>query len=85
MTTNEDKLAAVFTKTSTRNLVVAATTLGNLEKKGSDERIALAWLCDELERRGGGIQDDQAFEDLLDAGNEYLQALLITFPKLLEW
>lgn len=74
--------AALFTRTSTPALVGAALILDS--KRGDltgDERLSLAWMHDEIERRCGGIVDDEAFDALLDT-HTYFEALLVTFPEL---
>lgn len=74
--------AAMFARTTTPALVGAALILD--AKRGDldpDERLALAWTNDEIERRAGGIVDDEAFDALLDT-HTYVEALLVTFPGL---
>ena len=83
--TAEAKKTAVFAKTSTAQLVLAALMLNEKIKSGHktpEERLSLAWISDELESRAGMIQDDAAFDALLDDGLTYIEALLVMFPEL---
>ena len=73
---------ALFAKTSTATLVQSALILEAKTECAEGERLTLAWISDELERRMGGIQDDEAFDALLDEDISYVEALLITFPAL---
>lgn len=49
--TTETRRDSLFAQTSTETLVVSALTLDGIEKPSQDERLALAWTLDEIERR----------------------------------
>jgi hypothetical protein len=57
-----------------------------LDAKGAaitaEERMTRAWIFEELETRMGGVQDDEAFDALLDTDLTYTECLLVTFPAL---
>ncbi len=80
--TTEAKKAALFAKTSTATLVQSTLTLEAKPNLINEERMTLAWISDELATRMGGIQDDAAFDALLDEDLSYVEALLVTFPAL---
>lgn len=74
--------AAALNRTSTDALIGAALILDGITAKTEEQRMVSAWTCDEIERRMGGVQDDDAFLDLLDSGLTYTEALIATFPAL---
>lgn len=79
----DSRKAALFARTSTAALVLAGLSL---DAKGGEitagERLTRAWICDELVSRMGGIQDDEAFDGLLDTDLSYVECLIVTFPEL---
>jgi hypothetical protein len=78
VTATLQRFPASHLATSARVMVAAPRLLAS-------ERLALAWIHDELERRAGGIRPEQeaTFDALLDQGLNYLDALLRIFPDLL--
>lgn len=82
MNTNTAAKTALFAKTNTATLVRSALMLEAKTEYAEGERLTLAWISDELASRMGGIQDDAAFDALLDEDISYVEALLVTFPAL---
>lgn len=84
MNTIEARKTALFAKTSNLVLIDSVRTLDEGGTLTQDQRLTRAWICDELERRGGGIhtyEQEVEFERLYDR-YDYLTALLMMFPKL---
>lgn len=82
--TTETRKANLFARTSTAALIGAARLLDTMDKVTAEQRLVYAWTCDELERRAGGIQDDEAFGDFMEANEDdtYAEILLAWFPSL---
>lgn len=82
----EARKAAIFARATTKALVGAVLILDAKANPTSEERLTYAWTCDELERRAGGVQDDIAFAEFMDAneGMTYAELLLAWFPALTE-
>jgi hypothetical protein len=81
-----ERKEALMRATSSATLLTSALALAAKTRPTPDERRALAWTRDELERRGakqtGRVIDDAAFCALLDELDSYELALLATYPDL---
>lgn len=62
-------------------LLTSLLTLDALETPTSDERMAKAWVCDELERRYPAVNAATlAWADDLETDLTYVQALVAALP-----
>lgn len=81
--TTTTRKAELFARTSTATLVSSALIL---DAKGAnitaEERLTRSWIFEEIENRMGGVQDEDAFDALLDTDLTYTECLLVTFPEL---
>lgn len=83
----DQRRQAIFARSSTKNLIESARALEALgQSKAPEQRMAAAWICDELERRAGRIrlEEEAEFERIFDQPDtSYLDALLAMRPQLL--
>ncbi|HEU5046126.1 MAG TPA: hypothetical protein VFT75_18545 [Nocardioidaceae bacterium] len=82
MTTNEARKDALLARLSLTDLVRQSLAMEANPAPESHDRMVKAWMSDEIERRMGGVQDEDAFCELLDQGHSYTECLIRTFPAL---
>ena len=72
--------AELLAGTPTRNLIEALLILDAASTLTTDQRLAKAWTCEEIERRYDVEAAMDAWADVDDHGMTYVEALIAALP-----